>query len=125
MPHPDRPDRDRPVPTPPGADAVFDALADPTRRRILSQLATDGPLTATELAADYPISRQAVAKHLALLGAAGLLGAERAGREVRYRVQGDQLVDASAWLDEVGRRWDHRLSALERRVKAHRPPTDD
>ena len=67
-------------------DAVFAALADPTRRRLLDQLSSDGPLTATELASSYPVSRQAVVKHLTALAAAGLLDAERHGREVRYGV---------------------------------------
>jgi DNA-binding transcriptional ArsR family regulator len=113
---PDRPGPDR------DTEAVFDALADPTRRRLLRQLAADGPLTATELAADYPISRQAVVKHLATLGAAGLLEAERSGREVRYRVRPAPLDGAAAWLDDVGRRWDRRLAALEDRVRRRATP---
>src|SRR5262249_32435904 len=90
---------------PPGAsdrgadvDAVFAALADPTRRRLLDQLSSDGPLTATELAGSYPVSRQAVVKHLSALAAAGLLDAERHGREVRYGVVPGRLGGASSWL---------------------------
>ena len=83
-------------------DAVFAALADPTRRRLLDQLSNDGPLTATELAASYPVSRQAVVKHLAALAAAGLLDAERHGREVRYGVVPGRLGGARSWLAEVG-----------------------
>jgi DNA-binding transcriptional ArsR family regulator len=97
-------------------DAVFAALADPTRRRLLDQLSTDGPLTATELAASYPVCRQAVVKHLGALTAAGLLDAERHGREVRYGVVAGQLGGASQWLAEVGARWDDRLAALQRRL---------
>jgi DNA-binding transcriptional ArsR family regulator len=97
--------------------AVFSALADPTRRRILDQLATEGPLTATELTPTYPVSRQAVVKHLAALHDAGILSAERRGREVRYSVVPHRLDDASAWLEDVGGRWDRRLAALARRLE--------
>jgi DNA-binding transcriptional ArsR family regulator len=104
---------------PPKADAggVFAALADPTRRQLLDQLASEGPLTATALAARYPMSRQAVVKHLTALAAAGLLVGERQGREVRYRVVGGGLGQAATWLSEVGDRWDQRLDALQRRFK--------
>jgi DNA-binding transcriptional ArsR family regulator len=100
----------------PDVDAVFAALADPTRRRLLDQLSNEGPLTATELAASYPVSRQAVVKHLGALTAAGLLDAERHGREVRYGVVPGRLGGASSWLVEVGTRWDHRLEALQRQL---------
>jgi DNA-binding transcriptional ArsR family regulator len=100
----------------PDVDAVFAALADPTRRRLLDQLSTDGPLTATELAGNYPVSRQAVVKHLSALAAAGLLDAERRGREVRYGVVPGRLGGASSWLAEVGTRWDRRLEALQRQL---------
>jgi DNA-binding transcriptional ArsR family regulator len=109
-----RPDR-QPEPQ---VDAVFAALADPTRRRLLDQLSAEGPLTATELAASYPVTRQAVVKHLGALSAAGLLDAERHGREVRYGVVTSRLGGASAWLADVGARWDDRLAALERQLRA-------
>ena len=100
----------------PDADSVFAALADPTRRQLLDQISRQGPLTATELAGDYPMTRQAVVKHLATLAQAGLLAGERQGRDVRYRVVGDGLGDAAAWLTTVGERWDKRLAALQRHL---------
>jgi DNA-binding transcriptional ArsR family regulator len=93
-------------------DLVFAALADPTRRRLLDQLARHGPLSATELAGGYPMSRQAVAKHLGALAGAGLLEGERRGRAVRYRVDPDSIESVRTWLDEVGGRWSERLEAL-------------
>lgn len=96
-----------------GADAVFGALADPTRRALLSRIAAH-PATATELAGGLPISRQAVVKHLSALSDAGLLARERAGREVRYRVTPEPLSDAVSWMAHVGGQWDDRLAALER-----------
>ena len=101
---------------PDAVDTVFAALADPTRRRLLDELSTHGPMTATELAAGYPVTRQAVVKHLGALSAAGLLDSHRLGREVRYGVVPDRLHDATAWMAEVGQRWDHRLEALHDHV---------
>jgi DNA-binding transcriptional ArsR family regulator len=93
--------------------AVFSALADPTRRQLLSAIAAH-PATATELAGELPISRQAVVKHLNTLAQAGLLERERHGRDVRYRVTPEPLSDAVGWIAEVGGQWDTRLAALQR-----------
>ncbi|MGH9054991.1 MAG: ArsR/SmtB family transcription factor [Acidimicrobiales bacterium] len=110
-------------PGPPvGPDPVFAALADPTRRRLIDQLSATGPQTATELAGDYPVSRQAVTKHLGQLSAAGLLRSERHGRQVLYDVVPGRLAEASDWLDSVGRRWDTRLEALRRSVAGDAAP---
>jgi DNA-binding transcriptional ArsR family regulator len=104
----------------PHVEAVFAALADPTRRRLLDQLSEQGPMTATELAGGYPMSRQAVVKHLNALAGAGLLAGERQGRDVRYRVVAAGVGDAAAWLTEVGHRWDRRLAALQRHLDTER-----
>jgi DNA-binding transcriptional ArsR family regulator len=102
---------------PGAADAVFAALADRTRRGLLSAIATS-PATATELAADLPISRQAVVKHLTALADAGLLRRERSGREVRYSVSPAPLSDAVSWIAEVSAQWDERLASLARTLPA-------
>jgi DNA-binding transcriptional ArsR family regulator len=94
------------------ADAVFAALADPTRRGIFRVLAEGGADTASELARVLPITRQAVSKHLAALAEAGLVASERSGRETRYRPTPAPLDDAAAWMTEVGALWDARLVAL-------------
>jgi DNA-binding transcriptional ArsR family regulator len=99
------------------SDAVFAALADPTRRRLYEAVAASGPLTATQLASDLPISRQAVAKHLGVLHDAGLLAATRAGRETRFTVDTSALTAVSHWIDDVGGRWDRRLARLRSRVE--------
>jgi DNA-binding transcriptional ArsR family regulator len=98
--------------SPDPAGAVFGALSDPTRRHLLSAVAAHPQTTATELAAELPISRQAVLKHLTALGEAGLLDRERSGREVRYRVTPAPLSDAVSWIAEVGGQWDERLARL-------------
>jgi predicted ArsR family transcriptional regulator len=91
---------------------VFAALADPGRRHLLEQLAARGEATATELAAELPITRQAVAKHLGTLACADLVASTRAGRELRFRLTPAPLADAAAWLASVGGAWDARLQAL-------------
>lgn len=97
--------------------SVFSALADPTRRRLLSAIAAH-PSTATELAGELPISRQAVVKHLNTLSQAGLLERDREGRDVRYRVTPEPLSDAVSWIAEVGGQWDERLAALRASLRA-------
>jgi DNA-binding transcriptional ArsR family regulator len=108
------PDRDGPR-----LDAVFSALADPTRRDVVRRLAVE-PSTATEIAARVPVSRQAIAKHLSALERAGLVDAQRDGRNVRYRLTPAGFTDAVAWMTEVGAAWDNRLAALQRHVIARR-----
>ena len=93
------------------ANEVFTALADPTRRVIVEALARAGSCTATELASDMPITRQAVAKHLATLHRAGLVIPERRGRESRYRLITDPLSDVIDWLENVCERVDSEEAA--------------
>jgi len=100
-----------------GVDRVFDALADPTRRFVLEVLAGRESASQSELAAQVPVTRQAVAKHLSTLAAAGLVRSERRGRETRYALEGTPLEEAAAWLDRVGAEWDGRLAALARHVE--------
>jgi DNA-binding transcriptional ArsR family regulator len=100
------------------AGAVFDALSDPTRRALLAAISQERAVTATELASELPISRQAVIKHLNALAGAGLVDRERSGREVRYRVTPEPLSDAVGWMADVGSQWDERLAALKRQLGA-------
>jgi DNA-binding transcriptional ArsR family regulator len=76
----------------------------------------DGPLTATELAEHFPVTRQAVAKHLDTLAEAGLVMSARDGRAVRYQLHEGALDTATQWMASVGDAWDRRLHALERRA---------
>ena len=96
------------------AQEVFTALADPSRRDILAALAAGGPPTATDLAARLPITRQAIAKHLALLAEAGLVTAEPGERRrVRYRLQSAPMQVAQQFLAALARDWDGPLAALK------------
>jgi DNA-binding transcriptional ArsR family regulator len=95
------------------AEQVFIALADPTRRAILAALASGGPATATDIAGRLPITRQAIAKHLALLADAGLVAAEPGERRrVRYRLQSAPMQAAQQFLAALARDWDGPLNAL-------------
>jgi DNA-binding transcriptional ArsR family regulator len=97
-------------------EQVFDVLADPTRRRMLSLLGERGEATATELAAELPVTRQAVAKHLTALSEAGLAASRRQGRETRYELTPEPLEDAVSWITSVGGQWDERLARLRQHV---------
>jgi DNA-binding transcriptional ArsR family regulator len=99
---------------------VFDALADPNRRYVLEVLAGRETATATELATELPVTRQAVAKHLAALSDAGLVESRRAGRETRYELTPAPLAEAMDWMASVGAEWDTRLAALRRHLKRRR-----
>jgi DNA-binding transcriptional ArsR family regulator len=96
------------------AEEVFAALADPSRRAILAALAATGPATATDLAARLPITRQGIAKHLALLAEAGLVAAEPGERRrVRYRLRSAPMQVAQQFLAALARDWDRQLDALQ------------
>ena len=96
------------------AEQVFAALADPSRRAILAALASDGPATATDLAGRLPITRQAIAKHLALLAEAGLVTAEPGERRrVRYRLRSAPMQVAQQFLAALARDWEGPLGALK------------
>jgi ArsR family transcriptional regulator, cadmium/lead-responsive transcriptional repressor len=115
-------------------DELLSAVADPTRRRVLDALLDRGAATATALAGDLPVTRQAVAKHLAVLDRAGLVEGTRQGREVRYAVRPQRLGAATQSMAQIAAEWDARLVAIkriaesvarrqarERRREEHRP----
>ncbi len=93
---------------------VFAALADPTRWQVLALLAARGEGTATSVAAQLPVSRPAVIKHLNVLDRAGLVQGRRSGREVRYSVRTERLDATARWLAAVAHEWDARLAAIKR-----------
>ena len=104
-----------PSSTPDDAGAVFEALGDPLRRRLVERLAEVGSSTPTRLAADLPVTRQAVSKHLDALLAAGLVERTREGRESRFALAPGRLELAGGWIQSVGEAWDERL----RRLREH------
>ena len=83
---------------------------------MVRHLIASGPATATSLARQLPITRQAVVKHLQALAAAGLVSSERDGREVNYAAQADALAEAMRWLADTGASWDRRLARLSRHL---------
>jgi DNA-binding transcriptional ArsR family regulator len=94
-------------------DTVLEALADPTRRELLDRLAVHGAATATVLAGELPVSRQAVVKHLGVLDRAGLVAGVRRGREVRYALRPEPLDATARWMAATAARWDAKLAALK------------
>ncbi|SDP66566.1 ArsR/SmtB family transcription factor [Lentzea jiangxiensis] len=95
-------------------DELWSAVGDPTRRRMLDLLLSDGGGTATTLSDRLPVTRQAVAKHLGVLDRVGLVHATASGRERRYEVDEVQLARAVAQLSAVGATWDARLQRIKR-----------
>jgi len=108
----------------PGVDdagAVFAALADPTRRRIVHELSAEGPLTATQLAGRIGISRQATSKHLLALSDAGLAIGERLGRETRFELDTRPFAEAESWMRAIGALWNRRLEGLKEFLEREAP----
>ena len=101
---------------------MFTALADPMRREIARLLSEGGPLTQTELARRLPVSRQAVAKHLAALASAGLVEPARSGREAPYRLTPEPFEAAALWMAALGARCDRRLESLRSLLEGRGPP---
>ncbi|WP_436498979.1 ArsR/SmtB family transcription factor [Actinokineospora sp. HUAS TT18] len=99
-------------------DRVLTALADPTRRQLLDLLAAHGSATATTLAGQLPVTRQAVVKHLSVLDAAGLVTGARVGREARYEVRPAALDATARWMAALASDWDRRLVRIKRIAEA-------
>jgi DNA-binding transcriptional ArsR family regulator len=98
-------------------DLIFEALADETRREVVARLSSGGETTASRLAEQLPVSRQAISKHLAALEEAGLVASERVGRENLYRFTPEPLAEAVSWIAGVGGDWDARLSRLRKHLE--------
>jgi DNA-binding transcriptional ArsR family regulator len=99
-------------------DALWAAVADPTRRRVLDELLERGEASTTTLALGLPVTRQAVAKHLTVLSRVGLVAGRRCGREVRYAVRPGRLDDAAEAMARVAAQWDGRLARIKRLAEA-------
>jgi DNA-binding transcriptional ArsR family regulator len=100
------------------ADQVFAALADPTRRRLLELLGEQAAASATALAGQLPVSRQAVVKQLAVLQQSDLVTRRRDGREVVFTVHPERLVATASWMTSVAAGWQERLQLLKQAAEA-------
>ncbi|GIO15039.1 transcriptional regulator [Cohnella xylanilytica] len=96
---------------------VFQAIADPTRRSLLKLLG-DGELPVTAISGHYPMSRTAVSKHLRILADAGLVRERKVGRETRYRLDPEPLLELKRWLSYYERYWENKMAALKRFVES-------
>ena len=87
-------------------DTVFSALSDPSRRSLLEHLGQHGATSASALARNKNISRQAIAKHMSVLESAGLVERQRQGREIKFVAAPAQLAATGRWLQRTAHRWD-------------------
>ena len=99
-------------------DQLWSAIADPSRRRVLDLVVSNGEVSASWLAGRVPFSRQAVSKHLAVLEQAGLVSRRKQGREVLYQVQAGRLDQATRAMADLAAQWDRRLGAIKRLAEA-------
>ena len=99
-------------------ERLFAALADTTRRQLLTTLAESSPRTATQLAEIFPITRQGILKHLDVLAEAGLVQVRPKGREKRYSLRPEPLHSVNEWIDALSAKWDERLTRLKDLVES-------
>ena len=99
-------------------DELWSAIADPSRRRVLDLVVSNGEVSASWLAGRVPFTRQAVAKHLVVLQEAGLVSRRKLGREVLYQVQADRLDQATRAMAQLAAQWELRLAAIKRLAEA-------
>jgi DNA-binding transcriptional ArsR family regulator len=92
---------------------IFAALADPMRRKLLINLAENSPKTVTQLAREYPMTRQGILKHLHILRDAGLVAVHQHGRDKRYTLTPEPLSELEQWIKELNAKWDERLLRLK------------
>lgn len=117
------PDSSSPASASSDVDRIFTALADPTRRQVLEVLGRRES-SASAIARETPVSRQAVVKHLAVLDEAGLVEGRKAGREVLFRVRPEGLLVAAAWMTDQAAAWDRRLRRLKELAEAPQQSPD-
>jgi ArsR family transcriptional regulator, cadmium/lead-responsive transcriptional repressor len=99
-------------------DELWSAIADPSRRRVLDLVVSNGEVSASWLAGRVPFSRQAVSKHLVVLEQAGLISRRKQGREVLYQMEADRLDQATAAMADLAAQWDRRLATIKRLAEA-------
>ena len=101
----------------PEAAAVFAALGDTTRLRLVARLSTAGPMSITRLTSDTAVTRQAVTKHLHVLAGAGLARSSRLGRESVWQLEPRPIDHARQYLDGIAAQWDEALDRLKKFVE--------
>ena len=99
-------------------DELWSAIGDPSRRRVLDLLVSNGEVSASWLAGRVPFSRQMVSKHLVVLEEAGLISRRKQGREVLYQIEASRLDEATRTMTDLAAQWDLRLAAIKRLAEA-------
>jgi DNA-binding transcriptional ArsR family regulator len=105
-------------------DELWSAIADPSRRRVLDLVVSNGEVSASWLAGHVPFSRQAVSKHLIILEETGLVRRRKQGREVLYQIQAGRLDEATRAMADLAALWDRRLDAIKRLAEAAQAETE-
>jgi DNA-binding transcriptional ArsR family regulator len=100
--------------TTPADDELWSAIGDPSRRRVLDLLVSNGEVSASWLSGRVPFSRQMVSKHLVVLEQAGLIRRRKQGREVLYQVEAGRLDEATRAMTDLAEQWDRRLASIKR-----------
>jgi DNA-binding transcriptional ArsR family regulator len=100
-----------------GSASVFAALGDETRLRLVSRLCGEGPMSIAKLTAGFPMTRQAITKHLRVMESAGLVRSTPHGRESVWRLEQQKFADARRYLQEISAQWDEALSRLKHFVE--------
>jgi DNA-binding transcriptional ArsR family regulator len=98
--------------------ALFAALGDDTRLRLVTRLSGQGPMSITQLTSGSKVTRQAISKHLRVMERSGLVRSSRYGRERRWRLNEQRLADARLYLDQISRQWDAALDRLRAFVES-------
>lgn len=102
---------------------VFQAIADPTRRQLLKLLG-EQEMSVTVISRHFPMSRTAVSKHLRVLADAGLVKDRKVGRETRYRLEPEPLLELKRWISYYEQYWDNKLSVLKHLVESDEPSSE-
>jgi len=102
---------------------TFSALADPTRREILEMLASQGPLSATQISASFPVSAPAISQHLKILREASLVRMEKRAQQHIYQINSDAIREVERWAWQLGRVWNERYDALDQVLEAEKKKT--
>ncbi|MFN8531788.1 MAG: metalloregulator ArsR/SmtB family transcription factor [Anaerolineae bacterium] len=104
---------------------IFAALADPMRRNLLINLAESSPKTVTQLAKEYPVTRQGILKHLQILREAGLVAVHQVGRDKRYTLTPEPLSELEQWIQELNAKMDARLLRLKAFIESEPPHPEE
>ena len=104
---------------------IFSALADPTRRKIVEMLASNGELSATDIAEQFPVSPPAISQHLKVLREANLVLMEKRAQQRIYRLNSEVIVELETWSKKLIQLWTQRFDALDEVLQAEKKKLEE